>query len=101
MGPSAVGEFVNDEHREGISTAPLRPAAVQIRHEVRQRHGWPSFFVPIEGAIETNDRSKIWNDADEVHCAKCKGHLGHVFEDGPARRTALCMNGVSMAFKPG
>jgi peptide-methionine (R)-S-oxide reductase len=63
--------------------------------------GWPSFFQPIEGAIGTKtDRSHLMTRT-EVHCSQCGGHLGHVFEDGPAP-TGLryCMNGVSLRFEP-
>jgi peptide-methionine (R)-S-oxide reductase len=63
--------------------------------------GWPSFFTPIENAIETTTDRKFGMERTEVHCARCKGHLGHVFEDGPPP-TGLryCMNGVSLAFQP-
>jgi peptide-methionine (R)-S-oxide reductase len=63
--------------------------------------GWPSFFVPIEGAVETSVDRSHWMLRTEVHCARCQGHLGHVFEDGPAP-TGLryCMNGVAMHFAP-
>lgn len=64
--------------------------------------GWPSFFKPIEGAIGIReDRSWLLQVRTEVHCARCGGHLGHVFEDGP-KPTGLryCMNGVAMTFQP-
>lgn len=64
--------------------------------------GWPSFWRPLDGAIGTRPETFLFITQTEVHCRRCGGHLGHVFEDGP-KPTGLryCMNGVAMTFKPG
>ncbi len=64
--------------------------------------GWPSFYAPIEGGVDTSVDRSLFMTRTEVHCHRCGGHLGHVFEDGP-KPTGLryCMNGVAMKFMPG
>ncbi|WP_236841876.1 peptide-methionine (R)-S-oxide reductase MsrB [Bosea sp. PAMC 26642] len=63
--------------------------------------GWPSFDKPLEGAVGVTEDRKFGMVRTEVHCARCGGHLGHVFPDGPPP-TGLryCMNGVAMNFEP-
>lgn len=63
--------------------------------------GWPSFWKPLDDAVGTSTDFKLVYPRTEVHCSRCGGHLGHVFEDGPdPTGQRYCMNGVALDFVP-
>lgn len=74
----------------------------ETKHKFKSGTGWPSFDRAIEGGVAYGSDSKLGYQRDEVHCAKCGGHLGHVFNDGPKETTGKrhCINGVAMDFEP-
>ena len=93
---------LDKEHREGVfSCAGCGQDLFASSTKFDSGTGWPSFWAPLEQAVETTTDRAYGMVHTEVHCARCKGHLGHVFEDGP-RPTGLryCMNGVSLDFLP-
>lgn len=93
---------LNQEKRRGVfhcAGCDLALFASDTKYE--SGTGWPSFFRPLPGAVATTTDRSFFMTRTEVHCSRCGGHLGHVFDDGPAP-TGLryCMNGVSLRFVP-
>jgi peptide-methionine (R)-S-oxide reductase len=93
---------LNGEKRAGIfhcAGCDLPLFASQTKYE--SGTGWPSFYQPLPDAVRTRSDRSLLMVRTEVHCRRCGGHLGHVFEDGP-KPTGLryCMNGVAMKFRP-
>ena len=93
---------LNREHRAGTFTcAGCAQNLFRSRTKFDSGTGWPSFYAPLPRAIGTSRDFSLGVPRTEVHCARCGGHLGHMFDDGP-RPTGLryCMNGVALAFSP-
>jgi peptide-methionine (R)-S-oxide reductase len=63
--------------------------------------GWPSFYESLKDAVGTKEDNSLFSTRTEVHCRRCGGHFGHVFDDGP-KPTGMrhCINGLSLTFKP-
>jgi peptide-methionine (R)-S-oxide reductase len=93
---------LNREKRPGtFLCAGCGQALFASKDKFESGTGWPSFTAPLAGAVETETDETHGMVRTEVHCARCGGHLGHVFEDGP-RPTGerFCMNGVALDFRP-
>ena len=93
---------LNQEKRKGtFECAGCDLALFSSDTKFESGTGWPSFYQPLPDAVETKQDRSFFMTRNEVHCKRCLGHLGHVFDDGP-KPTGLryCMNGVAMKFVP-
>jgi peptide-methionine (R)-S-oxide reductase len=93
---------LNKEHGRGIfACAGCELPLFSSDTKFESGTGWPSFWAPIEGAVGTSTDTSFFMQRTEVHCRRCGGHLGHLFDDGP-KPTGLryCINGISLKFIP-
>ena len=93
---------LNKEHRKGtFACAGCELPLFSSETKFESGTGWPSFYKPLPDAVGTSTDRSLLVARTEVHCRRCGGHLGHVFDDGP-KPTGLryCMNGVALMFNP-
>jgi peptide-methionine (R)-S-oxide reductase len=91
-----------NEHRNGVfACAGCDLDLFSSKTKFDSGTGWPSFWAPLKGAVATSRDVSYGMIRTEVHCSRCGGHLGHVFDDGP-QPTGLryCMDGLALTFKP-
>lgn len=93
---------LNKEKRAGTyRCAACDLALFSSKTKYESGTGWPSFYAPLDNAVGTSEDRSFFMTRTEVHCRRCGGHLGHVFDDGPPPTgKRYCMNGVALSFEP-
>ena len=96
-----VSPLLNEHRRGRFICAGCSLALFSSSTKFDSGTGWPSFYAPLDRAVATSPDFSMIVPRTEVHCSRCGGHLGHLFDDGP-RPTGLryCMNGAAMGFQP-
>ncbi len=93
---------LNDEKRPGLfRCAGCGQELFSSDTKYESGSGWPSFWAPLVGSVDTSVDRSLLMTRTEVHCSRCQGHLGHVFPDGPLPTgQRYCMNGAALRFDP-
>lgn len=93
---------LNGEKRKGVfHCAGCDLPAYSSEHKFESGTGWPSFWQSLPNAVGTRDDDSLFMTRTEVHCRRCGGHFGHIFDDGPEPTGKRhCLNGVALTFKP-
>ncbi len=98
--PPGSGELLHEKRAGIFKCARCGQPLFTSEEKYDSRSGWPSFTAPVEGAVEEKQDLSHGMVRTEALCSKCRGHLGHVFDDGPRGKPRYCINSGAMRFSP-